>query len=203
MSTPRSRSRNSLIRGGKNGNSAGGDEAEDWAAIGDIVGAFGLRGELKVEPFSDVPDRFSRLETIYIGEKHAPYHVLRAHTHKRQVLLQLEGVTDRTSAEGLRGRRLWIPAAELASLPADQFYLHDLLGLRVQHINGQRLGTVADVIATGANDLFVIRDTPTGAEVLLPVVKAFVKAIDLAGGVVLVDPIPGLFDEQAEEAREE
>src|SRR5262249_50770831 len=154
------------------------------AAIGDIVGAFGLRGELKVESLSDVPGRFARLETIYLGEKHAPYRVLRAHTHKHQVLLQLEGITDRTSAEGLRGLRLWIPVAELASLPADQFYLHDVLGLRVQHINGQRLGTVADVITTGAHDLFVVRDTHSGAEVLLPVVKAFVKSIDLAGGVV-------------------
>src|SRR5262249_48942662 len=173
---------------------------EYWAAIGDIVGVFGVRGELKVEPLSDIPGRFTRLEVVYIGEKHTPYRVLSAHVHKHQVLLRVEGVADRTNAEVLRGKRLWIPAAELAPLPADQFYLHDVIGLRVEHINGQRLGIVADVLTTGANDLFVVRQTPSGTEILLPVVKAFVKSIDLAGGVVLVDPIPGIFDEQAAEA---
>jgi 16S rRNA processing protein RimM len=204
MSTPRNRSSNTGHRGenGSNGNEPGGEKADDWAAIGDIVGVFGVRGELKVAPLSDIPRRFARLETVYVGAQRTPFRVLGAHEHKRQVLLRLEGLADRTSAEELRGMRLWIPAAALTPLPRDQYYLHDVVGLRVQHINGQPLGTVADVLTTGANDLFVVHDTPTGAEVLLPVVKAFVKSIDLVSGIVLVDPIPGLFDEQAEEARD-
>lgn len=173
---------------------------EEWVVVGEFVGPFGIHGEVKLRPLTDFPERFERTATIYVGEKHTPYHVEQAHMHKQLVLLRLAGVASVDAAEQLRGEQVWIPASELTPLQEDQFYLHDVVGLRVQHVNGQPLGVVTDIVSTGASELFVIRD-PLDKEVLLPVVKPFVKQIDLAQGVILVDPIPGLFDENYDEAR--
>jgi 16S rRNA processing protein RimM len=176
--------------------------ADDWVAVGLVVGGFGVRGELKVESLTDVPDRFNRLTTIYVGDAHVPHRVAGARSHKQLILLTLDGVHDLTAAERLRGQRLWIPLAEIAPLPTDSYYIHDLIGLRVQHVNGTPLGRVADVIAGSAGDLLLVRETPGGGDVLLPAVKEFIKSVDLAAGRVVVAPIPGLFDEAADEARD-
>jgi 16S rRNA processing protein RimM len=173
----------------------------EWVAVGEVVGTFGIHGELKVNPLTDFPERFERTETIYVGDKRTPHTVEGAHLHKQQVLLRLRGIADATSAERLRGARLWIPTAEITPLPADQFYLHDVIGLRVFHVDGRELGVIADVLPTGGNDIFVVRALGSDTEVLLPAVKEFVKAVDLERGVVIVDPIAGIFDDRYEEAR--
>lgn len=180
---------------------AGASSGTDWVAVGAVAGAFGVHGELKIAPLTDFPDRFARTPTVYLGDDHVPYRVERAHAHKQHIVLALAGVADRTAAERLRGLRVWIPAPELTPLAADQFYLHDLIGLHVRHVDGRDLGAIADVIATPGADLFLVRGAPGGQDVLLPAVKAFIKVVDLAAGVVLVDPVPGLFDDAAEEAR--
>jgi 16S rRNA processing protein RimM len=169
-------------------------------AIGRITGAFGLHGEVKVVPLTDFPERFAQTPTIYAGDAHIPYVVAGARHQKGQILLQLAGIDTIEQAERLRGKTVWIPEREITPLPPDQFYLHDVVGLRVERQDGMPLGEVVDFISGAGNDLFVVR-TPGGREVLLPAVKAFVKAVDLAGRVVRVEPIPGLFDEAAEEAQ--
>lgn len=175
-----------------------GDDAAAWIAVGEIVGVFGLHGEVRVLPQTDFPERFAQTPTLYLGDAHAPHAVQTARQHQRMVILKLEGVDDADAAQSLRGTTLWIPAAERMPVEADQFYLHDVVGLRVEHVNGQPLGTVVDFITGGGNDLFVIRATPSGREVLLPAVREFVRELDIPGGVLRVAPIPGLFDEQAE-----
>jgi 16S rRNA processing protein RimM len=177
-----------------------GDADAAWIAVGEIVGAFGIRGELKALPATDFPERFTQTQTLYLGDAHTPHTVESARQHQRLVLLKLQGVDDMTTAQRLRGTTLWIPAAERMPLDADQFYLHDVVGLRVEHVNGQPLGKVVDFITGGGNDLFVIRAVPSGREVLLPAVREFVRELDIPAGVLRVDPIPGLFDDQAENA---
>lgn len=174
---------------------------EDWVAVGEVMGTFGVRGELKIAPLTDFPDRFERTPLLYVGDKRTPMRVLSARSHKAHVLLTLEGVASLDDAERLRGARLYIQAGDLHPLEQNQYYLHDMLGLRVRHVNGTSLGTIADVVPSTGNDLFVVRNDTTGAETLLPVVKAFIKEVDLAGGVIIVDPIPGLFDDGFEDAR--
>ena len=166
-----------------------------------VSGVFGVKGDLKVHPEGDLSARLTQLKTIYLGADHTPWQVTRASEHKQQVLLHLAGVESPNDAERLRGRQVFLPATELPSLPADSFYVHDLIGLRVRHVNGQPLGVISDVFSTGANDLYVVRNETTGAEVMLPAVKEFIAAVDLAAGEVRVTPIPGLFDEKYDEAR--
>jgi 16S rRNA processing protein RimM len=175
--------------------------AGDWIAVGEVVGAFGLRGELKVAPLTDFPERFDTTAIVYLGSDHTPYLVVGAHARKHQVVLRLEGVADAGSAEKLRGSTIWIPEAQRHPLARDQYYLDDLIGLEVRHVDGGLLGTVKDVLVGAGNDLLVVEDSAHTRETLLPLVKAFVKQVDLERRVVCVDPVAGLFDDRAEEAR--
>lgn len=174
---------------------------EDWVAIGEIAGPFGVHGELKIVSLSDFPDRFEDMPLVHVGDAHERFRVRSARQHKTQVLLTLEGVDSVEAAERLRGSVLYIPADELHALDEDQYYLHDVVGLRARHVNGTSLGIVTDIVPSSGNDLFVIRNEVTGTETLVPAVKAFIKEVDVAGGVIVVEPIPGLFDDEFEEAR--
>lgn len=171
----------------------------EWVEVGEIVGTFGVRGELKVRPLTDFPERFEMGATVYLGPERAPHTITSARIAPEQVVLGLSGIESMTEAQRLRGRRLAVPETDLMPLPADQFYLHDLIGLRVETTKGKSLGVIGDVISTGGQDLFVVR-ADSGREVMLPAVKEFVKGVDLQAGVVHVEPIPGLFDDQAESA---
>jgi 16S rRNA processing protein RimM len=166
-------------------------------AIGLITAMFGIRGEVKVQPLTDFPARFLQTAKVYVGDELDERRVLGARLHQRIVLLRLEGVETANDAEALRNKKLYIPASELIALPPDHYYLHDLVGLRVVHVDGTPLGAVRDVIQSTGNDLLVIQDARTGKDVLLPTVKEFVKAVDVLGGVISVEPIPGFFDEGA------
>ncbi len=172
-------------------------QPDEWVAVGMIVGTFGVHGEVKVEPLSDIPGRFDQLRTVFLGDGHVPMRIEGSRLHKGHVLLKFEDVGDITSAERLRGQMLWIPASEIATLPPDQYFIHDLIGLRVEHVNGGSLGRVVDVLSGSGNDLLVIRGGKRDTESLVPAAKEFIKSVDLAAGVVLLDPIPGLFEEDA------
>ena len=174
---------------------------EEWALVGEIVGVFGVHGDLKVRPLSDFPERFAVGSTLYLGDRHEPHTITRARLRPGSHIIALSGIESATDAERLRGQALAIPTSALAPLAPGQFYQHDLLGLRVEHVNGTLLGVIVDILSAGPNDLYVVRDEQSGAEHMLPAVKEFIKQVDLAAGIVKVDPIPGLFDEEAEDAQ--
>jgi 16S rRNA processing protein RimM len=94
-----------------------------------------------------------------------------------------------------------VPSAELAALSAGQYYQHDIIGLRVERMDGAPLGVITAIIPSGASDLYVVRDEVSGQERFLPAVKEFIREVNVAAGVMRVEPIPGLFDENADEAR--
>ena len=174
---------------------------QDWALVGEIVGVFGVHGEIKVRPLSDFPERFAVGGTLYLGDRREPHIITKARLRPGSHIIALSGVESTNDAERLRGQFLAIPTSALAPLAPDQFYQHDLLGLRVEHVNGAPLGVIVDIFNTGANDIYVVRNETTGAERMLPAVKAFIKQVDVAAGVVRVEPIPGLFDDEAVEDR--
>jgi 16S rRNA processing protein RimM len=176
--------------------------SEEWVTIGRIVALFGVRGEVKVLPQTDIPNRFSQLREVYFGPQHQRCGITKASPYKESmVLLQLAGIDSANDAETLIGQEITIPLAQIPALPSDQYYIHDLIGLRVETSNGQKLGMIADILATGANDVYVVRELGSGREVLVPAVKEMVKRVDISGGVIIIDPIPGLFDDRFEEDR--
>ena len=166
----------------------------EWATVGQVVALFGVRGEIKVQSLTDIPGRFQHLHTIYLGPEHRPCTIESARAYKGEMmLLKLVGIDDANAAETLRGQHLFIPLSDLAELPADSYYQHDILGLAVCTLDQRVLGSIVEIIETGSNDVYVVKK-PDGKEVLIPALKAVIKHIDLAQRVMLIDPLPGLLE---------
>ena len=159
--------------------------------IGVIVGAHGVRGELRVAPETDFPERFARLEQVSVAPPGAAPRLVkitaaRSHVGKGLVLLRLEGVDDRDAAEALRGAELRIPESDLTALPAGQYYEFQILGLPVVTEDGRDLGKIIDIIHTGANDVY---ETPLA---MIPAIDHIVREVDLEQGRVVVHWVEGL-----------
>lgn len=167
-----------------------------WATIGKVVALFGVQGELKVLSLTDIPDRFAQLEAVYVAPMHVRRPIKSVRPYKGDmVILKLEGIDDATAAEALRNANLEIPLDELAELPPDVYYQHDILGLLVRTLAGQEVGRIVDIMLTGGNDVYVVK-APGGTQILLPAVKEVIKQIDLRRHVMYIDPIKGLLDER-------
>jgi 16S rRNA processing protein RimM len=172
------------------------DKAE-WATIGKIVAPFGIRGELKVRSLSDIPNRFAKLDSVYVAPEHTRYPIEGVRPYKGEMLLlKLGHIDDANAAETLRNCDLCIPLNKLAKLPPDSYYQHDILGLRVLTLGGQEIGPIIDIIVTGSNDVYVIK-AADGKQILIPAVKDTIKQVDLIRRVMYIDPIKGLLDDEA------
>jgi 16S rRNA processing protein RimM len=175
----------------------------EWATIGKVVALFGIRGELKVLLLTDIPNRFAGLGAVYAGPDHTRRLIQSVRPYKGEmIVLKLEGIDDANTAESLRDQNLAIPVSELAQLPPDSYYQHDILGLMVITLDGQKLGSIVDIIVTGSNDVYVIK-VPNGSQVLIPAIKDVIKQVDLIRRTMYIDPLPGLLDNVVEETREE
>ncbi len=169
-------------------------------AVGHIVGVHGLRGEVKIEPYSDFPERFAEGETLLLGADLSEVKILGVRPHKQNLLVQLGGVVDRTAAERLRGLWLFVPESEAAELAEGFYWIHDIIGLRVVEAEGGVLGEIVQVLATGANDVYIVRPGAgqnRGQEILLPAIPDVVQAIDLAQGTMTVRVPDGLLDAES------
>ena len=170
---------------------------DGYLIIGQIIGPHANRGEVKIESHTDFPERFDPGAVILMGAKLTPVEILSSRPHKGHVLAMLEGV-DRQAAEALRGTWLFLPEADAADLDEDTFWIHDLLGLTVQTGEGRLLGKVTDVLATGANDVYLIapaQGVNRGKEILLPAIAQVIRTVDVAAGLITVDLLPGLLEE--------
>jgi 16S rRNA processing protein RimM len=170
-------------------------ESRDLVTVGRIVGAHGIRGEIKVESLTDHPQRFdagSRLLMAAGGEVRE-VEIVSSRPHKNRFLVTFEGVTDRTAAESLRGCTLNVDAEDLIPLPEGEYYDFQLLGLAVVTDEGEELGRVAEVAPTGSNLVLIVRDGKR--EVLLPFIDDVVREVDLEGGRMKVHLLEGLLPE--------
>jgi 16S rRNA processing protein RimM len=166
----------------------------EWATIGQVVALFGIRGEVKVRLLTDIPNRFQQLEAIYVGPDHRRCVIEHVRPYKGEmIVLKLAGIDDANTAEDLRRLDLCIPLSQLAKLPPDSYYQHDIVGLQVLTLDGRELGPVVDVMETGSNDVYAIKGQD-GKQVLIPAIKAVVKQIDLIRRTMYIDPLPGLLE---------
>jgi 16S rRNA processing protein RimM len=158
-------------------------------AIGKIVAAVGLRGEVKVLAYSDNMARFAVGSVLRLGDGERK--VEGSRLVKRAPVLKLEGIGDRTQAEALRGVELFIGEDELAPLPDGVYYVRDLKGCAVTDEGGAALGTIRDVIQNGAQDLYEVV-APDGKAFLIPAVAEFILRVDIGGRRVEVRLPEGL-----------
>ena len=167
-------------------------EAEtDFIVIGQITKPHGVRGELRVKPHTDEPERFTWLEQVYVGETARSLMLVeKARVHQGMILLKFTAVNDRTAAEALRGEWLMVPEDEALPLAEGEYYLFQLEGLSVFTDDGEDLGVLTSIIETGANHVFVVQGAQ--GELLLPDIDEVVQEIDFENGRMVVKLLPGL-----------
>lgn len=160
-----------------------------YVSVGAIVAPHGIRGEVRLLAETDFPERLEG-RRVRLGADGPWRRILAARPHRGGLwILRLEGVSDRDAAEALRGTELLVATDDLPPLPEGEWYHHELVGLAVRTVDGRDLGRVAEILRTGANDVFVVRGAL--GEVLLPALRSVVKSVDLDLGVMTVDPLPG------------
>lgn len=164
------------------------DSPPEFLIVGRVVAPWGRRGEVKVEVVSDFPDRFAAGQTVYVDSE--PLRIEDSRFHRQHVLLKFAGIDSIEEAQKLRQQGLTIPLSQARELLPDEFYIFQLVGLDVLTADGQALGRIIDVMATGSNDVYVVAGER--GEILIPAIEDVVLSIDLDKGRVLVEPIEGL-----------
>jgi len=150
------------------------------------VGAFGLKGQVKVLPMTDFLERFQKGARLRLNEGWVEVETFSI--HKERPLIKFRGINDIASAEKLQWAYLEVPVPERPELDDDEFLTEDLIGLRVSTVDGIELGKIDDVVAMPAHDVIKI------GELLIPAVLEFVKDVDLEAGTMTVKLIPGMID---------
>ncbi len=167
---------------------------QGYFAIGQIMGAHGIRGEVKVSVMTDFPERYKPGVKVFVGTEDdcIPSQIETSRPHKGVMLVKLAMVPDRSVAETLRGKYLLIPEEQAMPLGEHENYVHDLVGLAVETTDGKALGKLTEILFTRANDVYVV-DGPDG-EVLLPALREVVVRVDVAAGKMIVVVPDGLLD---------
>lgn len=161
--------------------------------VGIVARAHGIRGEVVVEPTTDVPERFapgSVLDVALPSGPGRPLTIAASRPFQQRWLVRFEGVETRDGAEELHGAELSVRRDRVAPLPEGRYYRFELIGLEALTPAGLRLGRVEDVFATGANDVLTVRGAR--GEILIPMLDTVVRSVDRTAGVIVVDPPPGL-----------
>lgn len=161
--------------------------------IGQIVNTYGIKGFVKVIPYTDDITRFEELETVYIDTKNTlEEHIIEDVKYsKNMVLLKFKGIDDINIVEKYRNCYLKIDRKNAVELPENTYFIVDLIGLEVYTEEGVFLGKVDDIFSTGSNDVYVVKDE-LGKQLLLPAIKDVIKNIDIAKGKIIVNLIEGL-----------
>lgn len=177
----------------ENGQTA--DPNQELMVVGKLVAAQGLKGELRVLPLSDFPQRFTEPGQRWLQRRQDPPRSIelvsgRQLPGKELFVVRLAGVESREGAEALVGEELLVPANDRPKLAKGEFHLLDLIGLEVR-LEGEKIGTVSDLIHAG-NDLLEV--DLGDRKLLIPFVEAIVPEVELAGGWIGITPPPGLLE---------
>lgn len=164
-----------------------------YLEIGQIVNTFGIKGMVKVVPFTDDIKRFDKLKNIYISNKNEKkeYEIEEIKYHKNMVLMKLKGIETPEQANALRQSYLLVDREKEEPLEEGVYYIVDLIGLEVYTDENQLLGNVEDIFNTGSNDVYVVKNKE-GKQILLPGIPDVIKNVDLQNKKIIVHLIPGL-----------
>ncbi len=171
---------------------AGGPE---FLVVGKLHKPHGVRGEMRMSVWTDFPERIVPGVELLVGREYRPLIVRSVRWHHQDMLIAFEEYRDRDQVGELRNQLLYVRAADRPELEEGEFYLHQLLGLRVVSDEGEDLGRVEKILETGANNVFIVRSSD-GGEVLLPDIDSVVLSIDLAAGEIRVHLLPGLLPDR-------
>ena len=142
--------------------------------VGVIMGAWGLGGQVKVRSYSDDPLRFAVGRTVHIDGR--PAQIMSSRIAGMALVIKFDIVADRSQAEEMHGKTLTVPAKELEPLPQGSYYHYQIIGMQVHDEEGACLGVIVEIIVTGSNDVYVVRDGKR--ETLVPALSEIIISID-------------------------
>lgn len=167
----------------------------ELAAIGEIIKAWGIRGEFKVIPLTDNTKRFGEIRRVYFfRQENSEWRELSIENYRlfgEFVLLKFAGINDLTAASALGRGLIYIPRSERPKLPEGRFYYDEIEGLKVYTTGGRYLGTITEVIATASNDVYCVKGD--SGEILLPALENVIRTVDPAQGRMVVE-LPEVID---------
>lgn len=168
---------------------------EDLLQVGIITSTHGVRGEVKVYPTTDDPRRFRRLKEVVLdtGKEKMNLEIEGVKFFKQFVILKFKGLDNINDIEKYRQKSLYVTRKNAVRLQRDEYFIADLIGLKVQDEDGKELGTVKDVIETGANDVYEV-EMADGKSLLLPAIKQCILNVDVENGTMHVHVLEGLLD---------
>ncbi|HIQ74001.1 MAG TPA: 16S rRNA processing protein RimM [Candidatus Cottocaccamicrobium excrementipullorum] len=168
---------------------------EELLRVGVISSTHGVRGEVKVFPTTDDPERFRLLKEVLLdtGREKLSLKIQNVKFFKNMVILKFEGYDNINQIEMYRGKELWIRRDQAVELKENEYFIADLVGLTVIDDEEKVLGTLTDVIQTGANDVYAVK-LENGKEVLIPAIRQCILKVDLEAGMMKVHVLPGLMD---------
>ena len=168
---------------------------EDLLQVGIITSTHGVRGEVKVYPTTDDPRRFRRLKEVVLdtGKEKMNLEIEGVKFFKQFVILKFKGLDNINDIEKYRQKSLYVARKNAVRLQRDEYFIADLIGLKGQDEDGTELGTVKDVIETGANDVYEV-EMADGRSLLLPAIKQCILNVDVENGMMQVHVLEGLLD---------
>lgn len=164
-------------------------------AIGRITKSVGIRGELKIFPLTDDPQRYYDLHSVWVGEDEQSAQEKQIQSCRLQpnaVYLYLQGISDRDSSDRFRGKFVFIPQELKIKPPPGKHFIHDIIGLEVKTEEGVLIGVVKDVQHYPAQDIWIVKTQ--SKEILIPAVKEFIRRVDLKQGHIIIRSMEGLID---------
>lgn len=166
---------------------------EDRFQVGIISSTHGIGGEVKVYPTTDDAKRFRKLKQVILdtGKEEMTLQVERVRFFKQMVILKFKEFQNINEVERFRGKSLYVTRENAVKLQKDEYFIADMIGLSVVSTEGEDLGELADVIQTGANDVYVVKKDGQ-PDLLLPAIKECVRKVDMENGVITVYLMPGL-----------
>lgn len=166
---------------------------QEYFEIGQIVNTFGIKGFVKINPFTDDLERFEELDSVLVvkNKELIEMQIEEVKFHKNLVLVKFKGIEDINMAEKFKGCYIKIPRDKARKLPEDTYFIADLIGIKVYDDNGNLLGKVQDIYNNKSHDIYVVKDD-LGKQILLPSTKEVIKQIDLDEDKMIVHLIDGL-----------
>ncbi len=170
------------------------DKRETLITVGEIINSQGIRGEVRVWPLTDFPERFDRNNNMLLDINGELRNLTVEHSwkHKNFLVVKFREITDMNSAEAVKGGLLKVSRESLKELPGDTYYVFEILGMEVITAGGLLLGKVKDVVRTGSNDIYIINGTEK--DYMIPAIRDVVKKIDRENRVITVEPMEGLLE---------
>ncbi len=170
------------------------EQAVDLICIGKVNAAHGIRGEVSIVPYTDEPQQFQSVSSLYVTHRAVTKQMGVEHVRmtEKKIIVKFRNIDDRTSAEQLRGALIQRNRSDLRDLADDEYFVFDLIGLTVKTVAGITIGTVTDVMNMPAHDIYVVKQGRR--EFLIPAIQSVIKAVQLDAGEMIIDPIDGLLE---------